>query len=65
MKYSLGISDFLDKISSLSHSIVFLYLFALITEEVVQFTIFGILGQLPFLGLVCKGESKWIDVMIK
>ena len=33
MKYSLGISHFLEKISSLSHSIVFLYFFALITEE--------------------------------
>ena len=34
MKYSLGISNFLDEISSLSHSIIFLYFFALITEEV-------------------------------
>ena len=33
MKYSLGISNFLEEISSLSHSIVFLYLFALITEK--------------------------------
>ena len=33
MKCSLGISDFLEEVSSLSHSIVFLYLFALITEE--------------------------------
>ena len=33
MKYSLGISNFLEEISSLSHSVVFLYLFALITEE--------------------------------
>ena len=33
MKYSLGISHFLKEISSLSHSIVFLYFFALITEE--------------------------------
>ena len=33
MKYSLGISDFLAEISSLSHSVVFLYFFALITEE--------------------------------
>ena len=32
MKCSLGISNFLE-ISSLSHSIVFLYFFALITEE--------------------------------
>ena len=33
MKCSFGISDFLEEISSLSHSIVFLYFFALITEE--------------------------------
>ena len=33
MKCSLGISDFLEDISSLSHSIVFLYFFALIAEE--------------------------------
>ena len=32
MKCSLGISDFLEEISSLSHSIVFLYFFARITE---------------------------------
>ena len=33
MKYSLGISNFLEEVSSLSHSIVFLYFFALITEK--------------------------------
>ena len=33
MKYSFGISNFLEAISSVSHSIVFLYFFALITEE--------------------------------
>ena len=33
MKCSLGISNFLEEISSLSHSIVFLYFFALITKE--------------------------------
>ena len=33
MKCSLGISNFLEEISSLSHSIVFLYFFALIPEE--------------------------------
>ena len=31
--FSLGISNFLEEISSLSHSIVFLYFFTLITEE--------------------------------
>ena len=33
MKYSLGISNFLEETSSLSHSIVSLYFFALIAEE--------------------------------
>ena len=33
MKYFLGISNFPEVISGLSHSIIFLYLFALITEE--------------------------------
>ena len=33
MKCSLGISIFLEEISSFSHSIIFLYFFALITEE--------------------------------
>ena len=33
MKCSLGISDVLEEISSLSHSVVFLYFFALIIEE--------------------------------
>ena len=33
MKCSLGSSHFLEEISSLSHSVLFLYFFALITEE--------------------------------
>ena len=33
MECSLGMSNFLEEISSLSYSIVFLYCFALITEE--------------------------------
>ena len=33
MKCSLGISNLLEEISSLSHSFVFLYFFALIAEE--------------------------------
>ena len=33
MKCSLGISNFLEEISSLSRSVVFLYFFALIAEE--------------------------------
>ena len=33
MKYSLGLSNFLEEISSLSHSVVFFYFFALMAEE--------------------------------
>src|SRR5574337_158443 len=33
MKCSLGISNFLEDISSLSHSVVFLYFFALIADK--------------------------------
>ena len=33
MNCSVGISEFLEEISSLSHSIVCLYFFVLITEE--------------------------------
>ena len=33
MKCSLGISNFLEEISSLPHSVLFLYFFSLITEE--------------------------------
>ena len=33
MKCSIGISNFLEEISSLSHSVLFLYFFALIAEE--------------------------------
>ena len=33
MKCSLGVCNFLEEISSLSHSIAFLYVFALFTEE--------------------------------
>ena len=33
MKCSLGISNLLEELSSLSHSVVFLYFFALITKE--------------------------------
>ena len=43
MKYSLVISNFLEDIFSLSYSIVFLYFFALITEE--GFLFFSPLGK--------------------
>ena len=40
MKCFLGISNFLVEISSLSHSVVFLYFFALIAEEGYLFLLF-------------------------
>ena len=49
MKYSLGISHFLEEISSLFSSIVFLYFFALITEE----------GFLILLAVLWKSAFKW------
>src|SRR5574337_54373 len=72
MKYSLGISNFLEEIFSLSHPIVFLYFFAMITEEgflisscyslelCIQMGIY-FLFSLPFASLlfitVCKASS--------
>ena len=49
MKYSVGVSHFLEEISSLSHSIAFIYLFALFTEE--GFLISAILWN---------SEFKWV-----
>ena len=69
---SLGISNYLEEISSLSHSIVFLYFFALITEEGFLISPFysvepciqmgiSFLFSLPFASLlfmaVCKASS--------
>ena len=50
MKYSFGISNFLEETSSLSHSIVFLYFFALITEK----------GFLSFLAILWNSAWKWV-----
>jgi len=47
MKSSLGISNFLEEISSLSHSIVFLCFFALIIEE-------------GFLAILWNSAFKWV-----
>ena len=46
---SLGISHFLEEISSLTHSIVFLYFFALITEE----------ALLSLLVILWNSAFKW------
>ena len=50
MRCSLGISNFLEVISSLSHSVVFLYFFALITGE--DFLISPCYLSLPFIGYI-------------
>ena len=50
MKYSLGICNFLEDISSLSYSIVFLYFFALITKE----------GFLSLLAILWNSTFRWV-----
>ena len=56
MKCFLDISNFLEEISSLSHSVVFLYFFALIAEE-------GFLISLLFFGTLYSYTS--ISVSLK
>ena len=72
MKCSLGVSSFLEEISSLSHSVVFLCFFALITQEgflispcyslglCIQMDI-SFFSPLPFIFLlfsvICKASS--------
>ena len=51
LKCSLGISNFLEEISSLSHSVVFLYFFAFIAEE-------------GFLIFPCYSLELWIQMLI-
>ena len=53
---SLGISNFLEEISSLSHSTVFLYFFALITEEGFLISSCYPLASLLFTA-ICKASS--------
>ena len=50
MKCSLGISNFLEEISSLSHSVVFLYFFALITRK----------SFLSLLAVLWNSAFKWV-----
>ena len=50
MKCSLGITNFLEEISVLSHSTVFLYYFALITKE----------GFLIFCAILWNSAFKWL-----
>ena len=69
MKCSLGISHFLEEISSLSHSVVFLYFFALITEEgfLISLLFFGTLHSdayiFPFLlSMGSDGFQFWFPL---
>ena len=48
-KCSLGVSNFLEEISSFSHSLVFLYFFALITEK----------PFLPLLAFLWNSALRW------
>ena len=48
MKCSLGISHFLEEISSLSHSVAFLHFFALIAEEGFLISLLAILWNSAF-----------------
>ena len=72
MKSSLGISNFLEGMSSVPHSIVFLYFFALITEEgflispcyslelCIKMSIsflFSFAFCFPFFSAICKASS--------
>ena len=50
MNRRLGISNSLEEISGLSHSVVFLYFFALITEE----------GFLSLLAILWNSAFKWL-----
>ena len=60
MKCSLGISDFLEEIPSLSHSVVFVYFFALIAEE--GFLISSCLKCT--MGYKCIYLSTYVDIYI-
>ena len=60
MKCSLGISNFLEEISSLSHSIVFLCFFALITKDAHPYERTNSYGQKSTMltGKVCDFSIK-------
>ena len=61
MKCSFGISDFLEEIPSLSHSVVFLYFFALITEAgFLYYRVANILVEL----CLCPGVLWQVELVI-
>ena len=59
MKCSLDISNFLEEISSLSPSVVFLYFFALIAEEGFLISPCYSLELLMKLSDVCNGDENF------
>ena len=63
MKCSLGISNFLEEISSLSHSIVFLYFFALITEG--GFVISPFYSLELCIQLECKRNIEELRILVQ
>ena len=65
MKGSLGISNFLEENSSLSHSIVFLYFFALITEEGFLISPHSLLGRKVMTNLDNILKSRDITLSTK
>ena len=69
MRSSLGITNFLEEISSLSHSIVFLYFFALITEEVFSYLslLFGILNSHGYISpfLLCLSLLLFSQLFVR
>ena len=56
MKSCFGISDFLEEISSLSHSVVFLYLFALILNKW-DYTRLGMFSVFPYTAYLLEAGS--------
>ena len=63
MKCSLGMSNFLEEIYNLSRSIVFLYFFALITEEGIDyFALTTEEGILSLLAILWNSAFKWVDL---
>ena len=51
--FPLGISNFLEEISSLSHSIVFLYFFALVIEELLTTEYLSVCAGDSINGFIC------------
>ena len=62
MKCSLGISNFLDETSSLSHSMAFLYFFALIAEEGFMSIV---LNSVSCVLMSTVLEAKLLDIIVE